>query len=88
MTEQSEKKPKREYRKGNPLSNAERKRRRYKKLIQEHKMVKFYISTQMKTYFIEKCNLEGVTQTEVIRKLIEFFISDGQSIVDSLKKKC
>ncbi|BGI53775.1 MAG: replication regulatory protein RepA [Candidatus Hamiltonella defensa (Ceratovacuna japonica)] len=88
MTEQSEKKPKREYRKGNPLSGSERSRRRYRKLINDHKILKFYIPTEIKTHFTEKCEKEGVTQSEVMNKLIELFIKNGPTILDHIKDKC
>lgn len=88
MTEQNEKKQKREYRKGNPLSVSERGQRRYRKLTSEHKMLKFYMPIQIKTHFAEKCSQEGMTQSEVMNKLVELFLENGHHILDHIKDKC
>ncbi|HHX7629547.1 MULTISPECIES: replication regulatory protein RepA [Enterobacteriaceae] len=62
---------KRAYRKGNPLSEAERQKIASAKKRATHKELKVFIKPEIKEYLSNLCEEDGVTQAEVLEKLIE-----------------
>ena len=64
-------KAKRPYRKGNPLSDADKQRVAVARKRATHKEVKVFIAQQLKEYLVGMCEQDGATQAEVVAKLIE-----------------
>lgn len=75
-------KQKRAYRKGNPLSAIEKRRRLVLKKKETHKEVKVFIQNDHKDQLLDLCEKTGLTQAEVIESLIELAAS-----LDLLKQK-
>lgn len=67
----SSSKTKRPYRKGNPLSNTEKQRASIARKRATHKEVKVFIEPQLKELLINMCEQDGLTQAEILEKLIE-----------------
>ncbi|MEB7891796.1 replication regulatory protein RepA [Hafnia alvei] len=67
----SSSKAKRPYRKGNPLSNTEKQRASIARKRATHKEVKVFIEPQLKELLINMCEQDGLTQAEIIERLIE-----------------
>lgn len=67
----SSSKTKRPYRKGNPLSNTEKQRASIARKRATHKEVKVFIEPQLKELLINMCEQDGLTQAEVLERLIE-----------------
>lgn len=67
----SSSKTKRTYRKGNPLSSPEKQRASIARKRATHKEVKVFIEPQLKELLINMCEQDGVTQAEILEKLIE-----------------
>lgn len=67
----SSSKTKRPYRKGNPLSNTEKQRASIARKRATHKEVKVFIEPQLKELLINMCEQDGLTQAEIIERLIE-----------------
>lgn len=67
----SSSKMKRPYRKGNPLSNTEKQRASIARKRVTHKEVKVFIEPQLKELLINMCEQDGLTQAEIIERLIE-----------------
>ena len=62
---------KRAYRKGKPLSEAERQRAASARKRSVCREIKVFIRPELKNYLISLCAEEGVTQAELIERLIE-----------------
>ncbi|PVZ84201.1 hypothetical protein C9426_24165 [Serratia sp. S1B] len=62
---------KREYRKGNPLSGAEKQRVSVARKRARYKEVKVFIDPQLKAYLVGMCAQDGATQAELVGRLIE-----------------
>lgn len=64
-------KTKRPYRKGKPLSDAEKQRMSAARKRATHKEVKVFIEPQLKELLMSMCEEDGLTQAEVLTQLIE-----------------
>lgn len=64
-------KVKRSYRKGNPLSNADKQRMATSRKRATHKEVKIFIEPELKALLMNMCEQDGLTQAEVLTQLIE-----------------
>lgn len=62
---------KRPYRKGNPLSPAEKQQASVSKKKLTHKEVKIFVRKPLKDHLVELCEEYGMTQAELIESLIE-----------------
>jgi hypothetical protein len=62
---------KRSYRKGNPLSDAEKQRMSTARKRATHKEVKVFIEPKIKELLMSMCAEDGLTQAEVLEQLIE-----------------
>lgn len=62
---------KRPYRKGNPLSDAEKQRLAIARKRATRKEVKVFLEPQHKEYLLKMCEEDGLTQAEVLTVLIE-----------------
>lgn len=61
---------KRSYRKGNPLTVAERQQALAERRKETHKEIKVYVPSEFKLSLQTMCQAEGVTQAEMICRLI------------------
>ncbi len=73
MSDQQEKKRKREYRKGHPLPQTEHNRRLREKLILSHKLFKAYVPREIADEFKEICHKQGETMQDMVSMLIAEF---------------
>ncbi|EOM9132945.1 replication regulatory protein RepA [Escherichia coli] len=62
---------KRPYRKGNPLSAAERQQKAVARKKATHKEVRVFVRDSLKSQLQLMCENEGLTQAEMIERLIE-----------------
>lgn len=62
---------KRPYRKGNPLSDAEKQRTSVARKRATHKEVKVFLEPQLKELLMDMCQEDGLTQAEILSRLIE-----------------
>ncbi|ELC4346542.1 replication regulatory protein RepA [Salmonella enterica] len=62
---------KRAYRKGKPLSEAERQRVASVRRRSVCKEIKVFVRPELKNYLTSQCAEEGITQAELIERLIE-----------------
>lgn len=62
---------KRSYRKGNPLSAAERQQISLERKKSTHKEVRVFVRDSLKHQLQSMCEREGITQAEMIERLIE-----------------
>ncbi|WP_208952394.1 replication regulatory protein RepA [Rahnella sp. ChDrAdgB13] len=62
---------KRPYRKGNPLSGAEKQRDAIARKRMTHKELKVFIEPKTKDLLLDICAKNGLTQSELLSKLIE-----------------
>lgn len=69
--ETSSAKPKRQYRKGNPLSVNERKMASLEKKKETHKEVRAFVRNPLKDKLALMCEEDGLSQAEMIEFLIE-----------------
>lgn len=67
----SSSKTKRPYRKGNPMSATERQLASIARKRETHKEVNVFIRNPMKDQLLHLCEQEGLTQGEMIEKLIQ-----------------
>jgi hypothetical protein len=67
----SSSKTKRSYRKGNPMSATERQLAAIARKRETHKEVNVFIKNPMKDQLLQLCEDEGLTQGQMIEKLIE-----------------
>ncbi|MCW2107778.1 replication regulatory protein RepA [Rahnella aceris] len=67
----SSSKPTRAYRKGNPLSDAEKQRISTARKRATHKEVKVFIEPQLKELLMSMCEQDGLTQAEILEQLIK-----------------
>ncbi|ENZ9095968.1 MULTISPECIES: replication regulatory protein RepA [Enterobacter] len=67
----SSSKEKRQYRKGNPLTLAERQQASLARKRATHRELRVFIPAELKEQLQSMCEAEGVTQAEMIAKLIE-----------------
>jgi len=70
-TGSSSSKKKRSYRKGNPMSASERQLAVIARKRKTHKEVNVFIRNPMKDQLLRLCEDEGLTQGQMIEKLIE-----------------
>ncbi|MGE0969564.1 replication regulatory protein RepA [Klebsiella sp. WOUb02] len=61
---------KRAYRKGNPLTGAEIKRRSILRKKETHTAINVFIQNELKSVLLQLCEDSGLTQTEMIEQLI------------------
>lgn len=64
-------KTKRTYRKGNPLSTSERQQALVERRKHTHKEIKVSVPLELKQSLQTMCEAEGVSQAEMISRLIE-----------------
>ncbi|WP_241390242.1 MULTISPECIES: replication regulatory protein RepA [Serratia] len=62
---------KRRYRKGPPLSGAEKQRVSTARKKMTHKEIKIFVHSSLKEDLLELCNEDALTQAELIERLIE-----------------
>jgi ABC-type molybdate transport system ATPase subunit len=62
---------KRRYRKGTPLSGAEKQRVSIARKKMTHKEIKIFVRNSLKEGLVGLCNEDGLTQAELIERLIE-----------------
>ncbi|WP_241392211.1 MULTISPECIES: replication regulatory protein RepA [Serratia] len=62
---------KRRYRKGTPLSGAEKQRVSIARKRMTHKEIKVFVHNSSKEDLVRLCNSDGLTQSELIERLIE-----------------
>ena len=67
----SSSKNKRPYRKGQPLSSAERQQALVARRKNTHKEIRVYVQSALKEEFQRLCEAEGLTQTEMLEELIK-----------------
>lgn len=67
----SSSKKKRAYRKGNPMSATERQLAAIARKRETHKEVNVFIRNPMKDQLLQLCEQEGLTQGQMIEKLIQ-----------------
>jgi hypothetical protein len=70
-TDTSSSKTKRTYRKGNPMSATERQLAAIARKRETHKEVNVFLRNPMKEQLQQLCEEEGLTQGQMIEKLIE-----------------
>ena len=63
-------KAKRSYRKGSPRSAVERQQSHLARKKETHKEMRVYVTSEIKDEFRLMCETKGVTQSEMIEKLI------------------
>lgn len=68
--ETSSAKPKRQYRKGNPLSLSERQQSSLARKRETHKELRVFLPNALKDQFQELCEAKGITQAQMIEKLV------------------
>ncbi|MBC3252382.1 replication regulatory protein RepA [Serratia fonticola] len=64
-------KTKRTYRKGNPLSVSERQQALVARRKETHKEIKIYVHSDLKSRLQNLCEAQGLSQAEMISRLIE-----------------
>lgn len=79
--ETSSPKEKRQYRKGNPMSPVQRQKAHVAKLKETHKEMRVYVEKSLKAELELLCATKGVTQSEMIEKLIHDAVSECRSKV-------
>ncbi|MCP9269160.1 replication regulatory protein RepA [Xenorhabdus sp. XENO-1] len=62
---------KRPYRKGSPLTVTERQQALIARRKETHKEIKVYVSSELKSLFQSMCETQGITQAEMIGRLIK-----------------
>lgn len=63
--------PKRSYRRGNPLSASEKQQAAVARKKLTHKEVKIFVRNPIKDRLLVECDKEGMTQAEYIERLLE-----------------
>lgn len=64
-------KEKRQYRKGHPLTDAEKQRQSVARKRESLKEVKVFLEPRLKTMLLSMCEQDGLTQAQVLSILIE-----------------
>lgn len=84
MVEQSEKKQKREYRKGNPLTPTEYTNRYKDRKKKTNKEMRIFIPIDLGNNFTEHCREIGMSRSDVIANLVENYMNflDSNSCAD------
>jgi hypothetical protein len=72
---------KRVYRKGNPLSPAEKQQASVARKKATHKEVKIFVRKPLKDHLIDLCEEYGLTQAELIERLIEREVERKERLV-------
>ncbi len=67
----SSSKEKRAYRKGSPMSDSEKQMAAVARKRVTHKEIKVFVRNPLKDILIELCNRAGLTQAQVVEKLLE-----------------
>lgn len=67
----SSSKEKRQYRKGSPLSDAEKQRQSVARKRASLKEVKVFLEPRLKEFLLSMCEQDGLTQAQVLSVLIE-----------------
>ena len=62
---------KRAYRKGNPLTLAERQQASLARKRLTHKEIKVFVKNPLKDLMVEYCEREGITQAQFVEKIIK-----------------
>lgn len=62
---------KRAYRKGNPLTGAEKQRMSVSRKKETHKAINVFIQNDLKNELLQICEDSGLTQTEMIERWIQ-----------------
>lgn len=62
---------KRQYRKGNPLTDAEKQRQSVARKRESLKEVKVFLEPRLKEFLLSMCEQDGLTQAQVLSILIE-----------------
>lgn len=71
-------KPKRQYRKGNPLSLAERQQSSLARKRETHKELRVFLPNELKDQLQELCEAEGITQAQMIERLVAETVQHNQ----------
>ncbi len=79
QTEAPSAKEKRPYRKGSPLSAAEKQSASVAKKRLTHKKIEIYVRNSIKEHLTELCDEDGLTQGQIVELLIEREIKSRQS---------
>ena len=69
------------YRKGNPMSAVERQQNHLARKKETHKEMRVYVTSEIKDEFRQMCEAQGVTQSEMIEKLIKDAVSQHKGFV-------
>ena len=67
----SSSKDKRVYRKGSPMSASEKQMAAVARKRVTHKEIKVFVRNPLKDILIELCNRDGITQAQLVEKLLE-----------------
>ncbi|OIV47298.1 hypothetical protein BK025_05320 [Sodalis sp. TME1] len=82
MFDQQEKKQKREYRKGAPLTQVEHNKRLVAKRSVSHKILRAFVPKDIVEQFKYTCHAQGETMQDVIAELMEAYIEKNRGNVD------
>ncbi|EPT3116523.1 MULTISPECIES: replication regulatory protein RepA [Klebsiella/Raoultella group] len=74
-------KARRSYRKGSPMSAVERQQNHLARKKETHKEMRVYITSEIKDEFRLMCETKGVTQSEMIEKLIKEAVNQHECLV-------
>ncbi|MCW9474427.1 replication regulatory protein RepA [Klebsiella grimontii] len=74
-------KARRSYRKGSPMSAVERQQSHLARKKETHKEMRVYITSEIKDEFRMMCETKGVTQSEMIEKLIKEAVNQHECLV-------
>ncbi|HAT1583125.1 TPA: transcriptional regulator [Raoultella ornithinolytica] len=74
MSDQNEKKEKREYRKGEPLTQVEHNKRLIAKRSASHKILRAFVPRDVVDQFKQVCHARGETMQDVIAELMEGYV--------------
>ncbi|HBR0915094.1 MULTISPECIES: replication regulatory protein RepA [Klebsiella] len=74
-------KARRSYRKGSPMSAVERQQSHLARKKETHKEMRVYITSEIKDEFRLMCETKGVTQSEMIEKLIKEAVNQHECLV-------
>ena len=74
-------KAKRSYRKGGPRSAVEREQSHLARKKETHKEMRVYVTSEIKDEFRLMCETKGVTQSEMIEKLIKEAVNQHGCLV-------
>ncbi|OON34713.1 hypothetical protein BTJ39_23395 [Izhakiella australiensis] len=64
-------KQKRTYRKGNPLSDADKQRLSIARKKESRKEIKVFVEPEIKALLMDMCKQDGLNQADILKQLIE-----------------